>query len=64
MSFWPILVIAVIIFAIFLKEEKTFDKERKNPHRKKGFYHPTKLESPSEIAEEARKLEAMENEEN
>lgn len=60
MVFWPIIVIAVIIILIFMKEEKIFEKERKNPDRKKGFYQPTKLETPEEIAEEARQLELEE----
>lgn len=60
MTFWPILVIAIILILIYVKEEKVFEKERKNPDRKKGFYKPEKLQTPSEIAEEARQAELEE----
>lgn len=60
MVFCPIIVIAVILLLIYLKEEKVFEKERKNPHRKTGFYQPTELETPHEIAEEARQAEIEE----
>jgi len=60
MIFWPIIVIGVFVLIIYLKEEKVFEKERKNPDRKTGFYHPSKIQSPEEIAEEARQLETEE----
>jgi len=62
MAFWPILVIAIFILIVFLKEEKAFKKENQNPDRQKGFYHPPKLQTPEEIAEEARQLEKEEDE--
>lgn len=52
-GFIPFLIIGALLYFVFRKEEKAFEKERKNPDRKRGFYKPPKMQTPSEIAQES-----------
>ncbi len=60
MVFVPIAIIVAFLAFVFIKEEKAFEKERKNPNRKTGFYKAPKIKTPSELAEEAPKEDHFE----
>lgn len=63
MAFVPIAIIVAFLAFVFFKEEKAFEKERKNPNRKTGFYKAPKMKKPSELAQEASKEESEINSE-
>lgn len=64
MVFVPFIIILAFLAYVFVKEEKAFEKERKNPTRKTGFYKTPKMQSPSEIAADAMKEQPESEESN
>ena len=60
MVFVPIIIVLAFLAYVFVKEERAFEKERKNPNRHTGFFKAPKMQTPSEIAQEAMREAAQE----